>query len=102
MIGFELASSPAAPPAEPAYVSGAQAGDVRLSGSMTLSRPAPGVRFSAVAITTAGSLSWKGEVSCWAPRNARILMIKLLIEGHNTHHRGLVLVVPGAFFFLLL
>ena len=66
VTGFEAASSPPpVAPAEPAYVSGAHAGDVRLSGSMTLSRPAPGVRFSAVAITAAGSLSWKGEVSCW-------------------------------------
>lgn len=63
MIGFELASSPPGR-AEPAYVSGAHAGDVRLSGSMTLSLPAPGVRFSAAAITAEGSLSWKGEDSC--------------------------------------
>lgn len=64
MIGFGLASSPFVPP----YASGAHAGDVRLSGSMTLSRPAPGVRFSAVAITAAGSLSWKEEDSCGATK----------------------------------
>lgn len=72
VIGLELPSSPST--AEPPNASGAQAGDVRLSGSMTLSRPAPGVRFRAVAITALGSLSWKAEGS-WSTKEGAMIMI---------------------------
>lgn len=44
---------------------------MRLSGSTTLSLPAPGVRLRAVAITAAGSLSWNREGSLGA-RNGQM------------------------------
>ena len=54
VMGFEVDSPP---PPPPAYASGAQAGETRLSGSTTLSLPAPGVRFKAAAISAPGSVS---------------------------------------------